>query len=156
MSASRYSDNAYSKTYISDDEASLEPAVSQIGSTMEALASTIAARRDAGDESYTHRLLNGDLDKLLKKVCEESLEVSLAAKETQMLEACGQPDDEIDASVDHMRYEAADVVYHLLVVLERFGVSIDEFAAELNMRMTEDERPEGSIRLKEDHIRRGK
>ena len=73
-----------------------------------------------------------------------------------MLEACGGSDDAIDASVDHMRYEAADVVYHLLVVLERFGVSIDEFAAELNMRMTEDERPEGAVRLLEEHIRRGK
>ncbi len=144
------------KTYVSSDEASLESSVSQIGATMEALASTIAMRRNAGEESYTNRLLNGDLDKLLKKVCEESLEVSLAAKETQMLEACDAADDAIDASVDHMRYEAADIVYHLLVVLERFGVSIDEFAAELNMRMTEDERPEGAVRLLEEHVRRGK
>ncbi|MCI9628296.1 MAG: phosphoribosyl-ATP diphosphatase [Eggerthellaceae bacterium] len=144
------------KTYVSSDESPLKPATSQIGATMETLASAIAARRNAGEESYTHRLLAGDLDKLLKKVCEESLEVSLAAKETQMLEACGGSDDAIDASVDHMRYEAADVVYHLLVVLERFGVSIDEFAAELNMRMTEDERPEGAVRLLEEHIRRGK
>lgn len=144
------------KTFIAADEASLESSVSQIGATMEALTSAIAARRNAGEESYTYRLLTGDLDKLLKKVCEESLEVSLAAKETQMLEACGGFDDAIDASVDHMRYEAADVVYHLLVVLERFGVSIDEFAAELNMRMTEGERPEGAIRLLEEHIRRGK
>ncbi len=129
--------------------------MSQIGATMQALASTIAARRDAGEESYTYRLLTGDLDKLLKKVCEESLEVSLAAKETQLLDAYAA-DDAIDASVDHLRYEAADVVYHLLVVLERFGVSIDEFAAELNMRMTEEERPEGAVRLLEEHIRRGK
>ncbi len=144
------------KTYVSSNEFPLKPVASQIGATMETLASAIAARRNAGEESYTYRLLTGDLDKLLKKVCEESLEVSLAAKETQMLEACGGSDDAIDASVDHMRYEAADVVYHLLVVLERFGVSIDEFAAELNMRMTEDERPEGAVRLLEEHIRRGK
>ncbi len=143
------------KTYISGTESKLQPSVSQIGATMQALASTIAARRDAGEESYTYRLLTGDLDKLLKKVCEESLEVSLAAKETQLLDAYAT-DDAIDASVDHLRYEAADVVYHLLVVLERFGVSIDEFAAELNMRMTEEERPEGAVRLLEEHIRRGK
>lgn len=143
------------KTYISETESELQPSVSQIGATMQALASTIAARRDAGEESYTYRLLTGGLDKLLKKVCEESLEVSLAAKETQLLDAYAT-DDAIDASVDHLRYEAADVVYHLLVVLERFGVSIDEFAAELNMRMTEEERPEGAVRLLEEHIRRGK
>lgn len=143
------------KTYLPEGEDALQ-IDSQIGATMEALAQTIAARRDAGEESYTYRLLTGDLDKLLKKVCEESLEVSLASKETQMLEAYSADDDAIDASVDHLRYEAADVVYHLLVVLERFGISIDEFAAELNMRMTEQERPVGSIRLVEEHIRRGK
>lgn len=144
------------KTYVSSNETPLKPAASQIGATMEALTSAITARQNAGEESYTYRLLTGDLDKLLKKVCEESLEVSLAAKETQMLEACDAADDAIDASVDHMRYEAADIVYHLLVVLERFDVSIDEFAAELNMRMTEDERPEGAVRLLEGCVRRGK
>lgn len=180
------------KTYIPENEPDMQSSVSQIGATMEALAATIASRRDAGEESYTYRLLNGDLDKVLKKVCEEALEVSLAAKETQMLKACSKGGeivatdavrpidnsdsvdacdnsldthngsieidkiDKVDASVDHLRYEAADVVYHLLVVLERFGISIDEFAAELNMRMTEEERPVGSIRLQEEHIRRGK
>ena len=40
-------------------------------------------------------------------------------------------------AVDHLRYEAADVVYHLMVVLERYGIDLDEFAAELNDRMTD-------------------
>ena len=48
---------------------------------------------------------------------------------------------EYDAAIDHLRYEAADVVYHLLVVLERHGIGLDEFAAELNNRMTDAERP---------------
>ena len=48
------------------------------------------------------------------------------------------------------------MVYHLLVVLERFGVSLDEFAAELNNRMTEEERPVGAVRLHEEHVKRGK
>ena len=108
---------------------------------MEALASTIAARRDAGEESYTYRLLNGNIDTVLKKVMEEAGEVALAAKD-------GEP--------DHLRYEAADVVYHLLVVLERFGISVDEFAAELNMRMCAEERPEGAIRLHGEFVKRGK
>lgn len=141
------------KTFIPEGE-QLEACALQIGATMNALASTIAERRNAGDESYTHRLLTGDLDKLLKKVSEEALEVSLAAKETQMLEAYSASDESVDASVDHMRYEAADVVYHLLVLLERFGVSVDEFAAELNERMTEEERPAGSVRLRPEHVRR--
>lgn len=41
------------KTFIAADEASLESSVSQIGATMEALTSAIAARRNAGEESYT-------------------------------------------------------------------------------------------------------
>ena len=63
---------------------------------------------------------------------------------------------EYDAAIDHLRYEAADVVYHLLVVLERYGIGLDEFAAELNNRMTDAERPEGGVRLHEDHVKRGK
>lgn len=153
------------KTYIPEGETA--PA-SQIGATLEALMSTIEGRRDAGEESYTFRLLSGKLDTPLKKLMEEAGEVALAAKDTQRaldvrdahahvpsekreaLEARSQ------AEVDHLRYEAADVVYHLLVVLARFGIGIDEFAAELNNRMRDDERPEGAIRLVEDHVQRGK
>ena len=36
---------------------------------------------------------------------------------------------------DHIRYEAGDLVYHLLVTLERYGVTLDELAGELNARM---------------------
>lgn len=164
-----------SKTYIPEGEL---PPVSQIGDTLEALALTIAARRDAGDESYTHRLLTDAPDTVLKKVMEESGEVALAAKDveswaTSSLAAAlayqGATSDEVDehdlcvelpaeyhAAVDHLRYEAADVVYHLLVVLERYGIDLDEFSAELNNRMTDAERPQGGVRLYEDHVQRGK
>ena len=156
------------KTYIPEGEA--VPA-SQIGATLEALCATIEARRTAGDESYTYRLLSGELDKPLKKVMEESGEVALAAKDaTAAFEALAAVDampqiseqmratfaERYDAEVDHLRYEAADVVYHLLVVLARYNIDIDEFAAELNNRMREDERPEGAIRLHDEHVRRGK
>lgn len=126
------------KTYIPAGETEPE---SQIGATVDALYATIEQRRGAGDESYTHRLLTGNLDTPLKKVMEEAGEVALAAKD-------GEP--------DHLRYEAADVVYHLLVVLARFGIGIDEFAAELNNRMRDDERPEGSVRLYDEFVKRGK
>lgn len=195
------------KTYIPQGET---PCSSQIGTSLEALCRTISARQDAGEESYTYRLLTGSLDVLLKKVTEESLELALAAKdvESQAISAIaaalavqaseasgpfqdgwiqdqddrdGQAQDtqvqtgqdaqaaqtqdvpsqlsvplpsEYDAAIDHLRYEAADVVYHLLVLLERFGVSLDEFAAELNTRMTEEERPEGAVVLKPEHVRR--
>ena len=163
------------KTYIPEGE--VAPA-SQIGATLEALAGTIAARREAGEESYTYRLLTASPDAVLKKVMEESGEVALAAKDVEGWATSSvaaalafesgaghavEPDEmnvqlpsEYGEAVDHLRYEAADVVYHLLVVLERYGISLDEFAAELNNRMTETERPEGGVRLHDEFVKRGK
>ena len=159
------------KTYIPSGEM---PPSSQIGATFEALAATIAARREAGEESYTYRLLTGSPDGVLKKVMEEAGETALAAKDVEswacsslaatLAVAGADADDalsvelppEYDAAVDHLRYEAADVVYHLLVVLERYGIGLDEFAAELNTRMTDAERPQGAVRLHDEHVKRGK
>lgn len=129
------------KTFIPEGEAA--PA-SQIGATLEALAATIAARRDADEASYTYRLLTGNVDGVLKKVMEESGEVALAAKDVEAgrrprsrrlwrwrrLRLAGRlpvrrrltaaPTSpfpsrlppEYGEAVDHLRYEAADVVYH--------------------------------------------
>lgn len=159
------------KTYIPEGEV---PPSSQIGATLEALADTIAARRDAGEESYTNRLLTGSPDEVLKKVMEEAGETALAAKDVESwacsslaatLAARGvdEADElsvelppEYDAAIDHLRYEAADVAYHLLVMLERYGIGLDEFAAELNSRMTETERPQGGAKLYDNHVKRGK
>ncbi len=177
------------KTYIPEGEV---PPASQIGATLEALGATIAARREADEASYTHRLLTGSVDGVLKKVMEEAGEVALAAKDVEgwatsslaaavALQAAGdgaadgqsealdqggaaaelqplsvQLPPEYGEAVDHLRYEAADVVYHLLVVLERYGISLDEFAAELNMRMTDEECPAGAVRLHGEYVRRGK
>lgn len=91
-----------------------------IGVTMKGLAEVIHGRREASPEtSYTARLLTGPEDKLLKKVAEEATEVAMACK---------------DDDHDHIRYEAADLVYHLLVTLERYGVTIEELAGELDAR----------------------
>ena len=92
-----------------------------IGETLTGLAEVIRGRREASPEqSYTARLLQGEEDELLKKIAEEASEVIMACK---------------DNDHDHIRYEAGDLVYHLLVVLERYGVTIDELAGELNARM---------------------
>ena len=115
------------KTYISDDRPQPE---SQIGAALDSLAHTIHERRNAGEKSYTYRLLTGDLDKLLKKLVEEAHETTLAAKDVAVAS-----DQTRSAEVDHLRYEAGDVVYHLMVLLERCGISLDEFAAEMNSRM---------------------
>lgn len=93
----------------------------RIGETLEALAETIHGRWTASeDESYTARLLNGPEEKLQKKVGEEAIETILAAD---------------GSSREHLRYEAADLVYHLLVLLEKHGITLEELAGELNARM---------------------
>jgi phosphoribosyl-ATP pyrophosphohydrolase len=80
----------------------------------------IESRRDADpDVSYTAKLLQGHEDKLLKKIAEESGEVIMAAK---------------DGDPEHLRYEIGDVVYHLLVVMARWGIKPDDLAEELAAR----------------------
>ncbi len=72
------------------------------------------AKRPAG--SYTTKLLDGGIDRILKKVGEEAGEVIIAAKNHRK---------------EEIRWEVADLLYHLLVMLEQEGVSLDEVAAEL-------------------------
>lgn len=91
-----------------------------LGSVLSALSSTIEARRDADPEtSYTAKLLTGPEDSLLKKIAEEAGEVIMAAK---------------DADSDHLRYEVADLLYHLLVVMDRWDVTPESLAEELASR----------------------
>lgn len=91
-----------------------------LGTTLTRLARVIHERRGADpEESYTKRLLDGPRDKPLKKLVEEACEVTLACK---------------DSDHDHIRYEAADVLYHLLVICERWGVTVEELAGELDAR----------------------
>jgi phosphoribosyl-ATP pyrophosphohydrolase len=93
---------------------------SRLGEVLDELASVISMRRDADPEaSYTARLLTGHEDKLLKKIGEEATEVVMAVK---------------DHDRGQVRYESADLIYHLLVVLEREGVSLDSLAEELEGR----------------------
>ena len=91
-----------------------------LGDTIDALWSTIESRRGADPESsYTARLLGGPEDSLLKKIGEEATEVVMAAK---------------DADADQIRYESADLFYHLLVVYARWGLTPDDLAEELEKR----------------------
>lgn len=91
-----------------------------IGKTLSGLAEVIHGRREASPEvSYTAKLLKGEEDSLLKKIAEEASEVIMACK---------------DDDHDHIRYEAADLIYHLMVTLERYGVTLPELAGELDAR----------------------
>jgi len=85
------------------------------------LAATIAARHASGTEnSYTSKLLAQGVEKCAKKLGEEAVEAALAA---------------VSGDRMHIRAEAADVLYHLLVVLEASGVGLDDVMIELAGRM---------------------
>jgi len=81
-------------------------------STIEKLAATIAARASASaDSSYTAKLLAGGIEKCAKKFGEEAFELAMAA---------------VQNDKTHTANEAADVIYHLLVLLQSAGVSLEE------------------------------
>ena len=91
---------------------------------LDQLEETIRHRQLAGDadKSYTAKLLAGGVAKIGPKVTEEAAEV---------VEAAGEPDE---AGREHTIREAADVVYHLLVLMAVRGVKLEEVERELARR----------------------
>lgn len=88
--------------------------------TLESLARIIAERaRTGGERSYTRKLLDAGPKKAAKKLAEEAAEAALAA---------------VSGDKDEVVAEAADVLYHLLVVLEARGIALAEVYAELERR----------------------
>ncbi len=91
-----------------------------IGAVLKRLETTIAGRKGASaDMSYTASLLAGGAQKCAKKFGEEAVEAALAA---------------VSGDREHLTAEAADVLYHLLVMLAEAGVSLDDVAACLASR----------------------
>lgn len=69
--------------------------------------------------SYTNYLFDKGLDKILKKVGEEATEIVIAAK---------NPDAE------EIKYEAADFLYHLMVLMVEKGLTWEDITGELSQR----------------------
>jgi phosphoribosyl-ATP pyrophosphohydrolase len=88
------------------------------------LEQTIAQRKAAGDgdKSYTAKLLAGGIAKIGPKVTEEAAEVVEAAAERG------------EEGRQHTIREAADVLYHLLVLLAARDVKLTEVESELARR----------------------
>jgi phosphoribosyl-ATP pyrophosphohydrolase len=94
--------------------------VKTLGEAIDALSATVAAR--AGDDpkaSYTAALLAAGTAKCAKKLGEEAVEAAIAAAQGDGIA---------------LTAEAADVIYHLLVVLQAAGVAPEDVAAELARR----------------------
>ncbi len=89
--------------------------------TLKRLSETIRARRTAsGEASYTRQLLDGGPQKCAKKLAEEAAETVIAG---------------VSQDGDALTSEAADLLYHLLVLLEAREVPLDDVLGELESRM---------------------
>ena len=76
-------------------------------------------KKELPEGSYTTYLFQKGLDKILKKVGEESTEVIIA----------GKADDKAETI-----YEIADLAYHVLVLMVQMGISVEDIRAELASR----------------------
>ena len=76
-------------------------------------------KTDKKEGSYTTYLFEKGIDKILKKVGEESTEVIIAAK----------ADDKAETV-----YEIADLAYHVMVLMTQMGISLEDIHRELASR----------------------
>lgn len=79
----------------------------------------LGRKRDLPEGSYTTYLFQKGLDKILKKVGEESTEVIIAGKAEDRAETI---------------YEIADLTYHVLVLMAQMGISVEDIRSELASR----------------------
>ena len=79
----------------------------------------LSRKRELPEGSYTTYLFQKGLDKILKKVGEESTEVIIAGKAEDKAETI---------------YEIADLAYHVLVLMVQMGISVEDIRSELASR----------------------
>ena len=88
--------------------------------SLEGLMDLIKGRKtDKKEGSYTTYLFEKGIDKILKKVGEESTEVIIAAKADDKKETI---------------YEIADLAYHVMVLMIEMGISLEDIHKELASR----------------------
>lgn len=94
--------------------------------SIDALYELIGGRKTEKKEgSYTTYLFEKGIDKILKKVGEESTEVIIAGKAEDKKETV---------------YEIADLTYHVLVLMIELGISVDDIRNELASRHVVDKK----------------
>ena len=76
-------------------------------------------KKDMPAGSYTTYLFEKGIDKILKKIGEESTEVIIAGKANDKKETV---------------YEIADLTYHIMVMMVEMGISVDDVRRELASR----------------------
>ncbi len=105
--------------------------------TLETLDERIAVRAAASpDESYTAKLIAAGVQRVAKKLGEESTEAVIAA---------------VAGNREELTAEAGDVLYHLLVLLRTAGVPLSDVMATLEARTAQSgiaekaSRPKGTV-----------
>ena len=89
-------------------------------SVFEQLSATIESRKTASpDSSYVAKLFHKGTDSILKKIGEEATEVVIAAK--------GENREQIV-------YESADLLFHLMVMLAQYDLTLADVADDLARR----------------------
>ena len=105
---------------VTDDWSADTKATDRLALELRDLATIIAQRnKELPDGSYTAELLRSGINKIGQKVIEEAGETALAA---------------MAESEDNTKNEVADLLYHLLVLLEAKEISLKDIAEVLNSR----------------------
>ncbi len=91
----------------------------QINILQELYQIILSRQQEMPEGSYTSYLFQEGIDKILKKVGEESAEVIIAAKNQEKSEVV---------------YETADLIYHLLVMMVEQGIKLSDIYKELRSR----------------------
>jgi phosphoribosyl-AMP cyclohydrolase / phosphoribosyl-ATP pyrophosphohydrolase len=120
-----FSENLLEHASLDFSEGSLERPADQLASlsdfaVMLELEKTISEREQEMPEgAYTTYLFEKGVDKILKKVGEEAAEVIIAAK---------------NRDPEELKWEAADLLYHLMVLLQEQKLPLKEVLGVLNKR----------------------
>ena len=83
------------------------------------LEELIVRKKKKNSSGYTGKLIKGNLNKIIQKVGEESVEVI------------------IEATLKNKKktiYESADLLYHLLLMWNKLNINLEDIAKELNRR----------------------
>ena len=90
-----------------------------LGGVLSYLEKLIKNKEKTDESGYTSNLVKGNINKVIQKVGEESVEVI------------------IEASLKNKKrtiYESADLLYHLLVMWNKLNINLEDIAEELDKR----------------------
>ena len=121
-----------------------------IGNTMDTASAVVHEKWFAKGDDDTHRMLTDPVEILLKKIVEESTDITLTVKDLQaakganashafmervpaMMQAMQQSREAMSTNALHL--EIADMVLYLMILMERLGISMNDLDEALVERL---------------------